>query len=460
MDQLQRRLWLERWGGWTLVGLLTAIPVVRWLMLVPLNDRFIGSYGWFTSLGRVAGLIGFMFFAINLLLSIRKRFLEDFFGGLNRVYIAHHILGGLAFIFILLHPLLLSLRYIELQSLVTVRDAAHFLLPRSINFNASFPEVVQASAINDGIIGFVGLTGLLIIAFFVKLPYRVWLVTHKFIGLAFLFTGLHVLFVVSDITDDRFLRLYIGLWVVIGLSCYVYRTLLGAIFVRRIPYKVDEVKLLSDDVVTVAMHPVDRRLDFQAGQFVFVRFLWAEQMGISREAHPFSIATTPTADGIRLYMKSLGDFTRELRRLKPGVIAEIEGAFGRFLPARYVSGEQIWIAGGIGITPFLATARSFTADSPPVTLFYAALTKSEMLDRDALEHFLPRTYPQFRYVPFLSSVQKSHLTASKVEEVVGDVHGKEIFICGPPPMMKALRTQFKASGVPGSKIHTEEFAMS
>ena len=52
-------------------------------------------------------------------------------------------------------------------------------------------------------------------------------------------------------------------------------------------------------------------------------------------------------------MKALGDYTQSLKNLKPGTIAEIEGAFGKFSYTHYGDSPQIWIAGGIGVTPFL-----------------------------------------------------------------------------------------------------------
>jgi predicted ferric reductase len=159
-------------------------------------------------------------------------------------------------------------------------------------------------------------------------------------------------------------------------------------------------------------------------------------------------------------MKALGDFTTSLKRLEPGTIAEIEGAFGRFLPARFDDSPQIWIAGGIGITPFLSIARSFDNNKPQVDMFYSVQTKAELIDQQALEELLPKHFPQFKYHTFINDEQQGFLSATYINEKAGGVAGKEIFLCGPPPMMKALRAQLKEMGVPNSKIHSEEFSMS
>lgn len=452
----------ERWGGWALIVFFTAIPVIRWITLEPLNERFFNVSLGLKAFGQIVGIIGLMLYAINLLLSIRKRWLEDLFGGLNRVYIAHHITGGLALVFLLFHPVFLALRYIEFSALVTIRDAARFLLPQPIRFDQTYYEFQNAVAINNGIIAFIGMVGLLFVTFFVKLPYRFWLFTHKFLGIAFVFAGLHTIMIVSDVYNDAFLKIYFILWILIGTAAYMYRTVLGNILVRRIPYRVVSAGMMPGNVVHVFLEPVAKPLDFVPGQFVFIRFNWADGDGISNEAHPFSVASAPHEPNgqLRLYMKALGDFTSQLKRLKPGTIAEIEGAFGRFLPARFDDSPQIWVAGGIGITPFLSIARSFDSKKPKVDMFYTAQTKAELVDQEALADFLPKHYPQFRYHTFVNEEQKGFLSAQYIAEKAGGLDGKEIFICGPPPMMRSLRQQLNEMKIPNSKIHTEEFSMS
>lgn len=455
------KLLLERWGGWIIIVVLCALPVVRWFSLNPPNESFVNFSVAISSLGQIAGLAGFMLYAINLVLSMRKRWLEGLFGGLNRVYIAHHLTGGLALVLLLFHPVFLALQYIELSALSTLRDAAHFLIPRSLHFDVSYYEVQEAVAINNGIIAFIGMVGLLFLTFFVKLPYRIWVFTHKFLGVAFIFAGLHTIMVSSDVYRDAPLKVYFIIWTLIGFSAFVYRSIMGNMFIRRAPYKVAQVQTLPGNVVAIALDPVARPIDFKPGQFVFVRFLWVEEDGISSELHPFSIASEPNEAGqVRLYMKALGDYTTSLKHLKPDTVAEIEGAFGRFLPWRFRDTPQIWIAGGIGITPFLSAARSYNPQCPPVQLFYSVQTKGELLDQTALAEFLPKHYKDFQYYPYVSEAQKGFLTAKYIAEHSGGIEGKEIFLCGPPPMMKAMRMQLRTMGVPNSKIHSEEFSMS
>src|SRR5690606_38125149 len=94
-------------------------------------------------------------------------------------------------------------------------------------------------------------------------------------------------------------------------------------------------------------------------------------------AHPFTIASADQGDARRItfQIKGLGDYTKTLvRRLGPGHAVRVEGPYGRFLHSRQRNGaQQAWVAGGIGITPFLAwleDIRQNPADAPQAQLHY------------------------------------------------------------------------------------------
>lgn len=460
MNEKNFIFWLERFGGWILIWVFSLVPFVQWLIISKDNLVFADSYVLFSSLGKVTGLIGLVLYAINLLLAARTRWLENFFGGLNRVYIAHHITGGIALILLLVHPIALALRAVSVSDLTTLREAALFLLPRTIAQDASLADFQQAMSINAGIVAFLGMVVLLVLTFFVKLPYRLWLFTHKFLGVAFMLAGLHVVYISSDVSSNAGLKYYLIGWIVIGLAAFTYRTLMSNVFVRRSTYRVEEVRVVGGNVVSLTFDALHRPINYKPGQFVFIKFLNAGNDGITSEAHPFSIASSPKEHRLRLLVKSLGDYTSALKNIKPGTVAEIEGAYGKFTFTRFGAAPQIWIAGGIGVTPFLSMARSYDQNSPNVDMIYSVVSRSELLDQRAIAEMLPSVHPTFRYFPYVADEQEGFLTAQKIDELCGGVKGKEIFICGPPAMMKSLRQQLGQMGVPGRKIHSEEFSMT
>jgi len=414
--------------GWLIIIFLSLLPTVFWYFSKPISARFISSATTLTSLGQITGLVGMAMFALTLILSSRLKFLENYFGGLNRVYIAHHIFGSIAFILLLFHPLILAGKFAQ----VSIRSAALFLLP-----NSDWP-------INFGIIALFLMMIFLVLTFFAKLPYQIWKFSHKFLGLAFFFAALHSFFIPSDISQDPILRIYIITLAGIGIIAFTYRAVLTKFFVRYFEYSVEEVKILAENVVEITMSPKGKRINFTPGQFVFVSFV---DNNISAESNPFSISSAVSEKNLRLTIKSLGDYTSQLRNLKAGALAKIEGPFGKFSNQDVKNKNQIWIAGGIGITPFLSMVKSLENAEYKIDLYYCVNNEKETI-----------FFEDFRIIPFYSEKQ-GLINAGFIQKISGDLFRKEIFLCGPPAMMKGLREQFLKLKVSRKNIHSEEFQL-
>ncbi len=453
---------LEYALGWGITLVLCFIPVVIWQDMHPISNIQTLSAAML-SFGRVAGLVGMVMYALNLVYATRLRFLEYLFGGLNRVYIAHHLLGGFALILLTFHPLFLALRYVNSSML----QAALLLLPNGLTpidalFNTSHEYhdlVLEQWAITFGIIAFWGMVVLLLFTFFIQMPYRLWLFTHKFLGVAFFFGGLHVFFIDSDTSSNTLLRYYMLGVAAVGLIAFAYRTLAGNILIRKYKYEISSVDVVAGNVTQINMTHLKEKMSYKPGQFVFVRFFAGKGSGISKEWHPFSISSGTKDAMLQLSIKGLGDYTNALSALKPGDTAEIEGAYGRFTYTNFKNKHQIWVAGGIGVTPFISMAKGIADDKHIIDLYYSVNTSSELIDWPTLSG-IAKDNKNFRVIPFIGDQQKGFLSTDFIKKYSGDLKGKEIFICGPPPMMKSLRQQFKHEGLPGTSIHSEEFAMT
>ena len=102
------------------------------------------------------------------------------------------------------------------------------------------------------------------------------------------------------------------------------------------------------------MRPIGRHMDFVPGQFAMV-YIEAKD-GWHR--HPFTIASAPHEDVVRVTVKALGDYTSRLQELiEPGMPAVIGGPHGRFSHWKGTD-RQVWIAGGVGVAPFLSWLRA------------------------------------------------------------------------------------------------------
>ena len=452
----------ERLFGWGVIIVLTLIPVVLWWRLQSTNP-FGSPSLLLESGGLITGIVGVVLYSISLVLMTRLRLLENVFGGLNRVYIAHHIVGGLSLIFSLLHPLGLALS----MALSSMKAAALLLLPHDLlpiaalfdQSNQSHVLVLQQWATTLGIVGLWLMVGLLIITIFIKLPYRIWLISHKLMGAVFLLIGLHIVYIQSDTSDDPWLKWYLVAWLIIGLLAFVYKTIMGQIIIRKYRFVINNVVDLGGGIVRLYLSPTKKVFNYRPGQFVFMRLLHVS--GMSREWHPYSISSCQSAgEGLELSIKALGDYTAKLAMVEPGAIAELEGAYGKFTYTNYANRDQVWVAGGIGITPFLSMVKELPATGYRVYLFYSVKTRSEVIDWQLLYGTMLAKNNSLRVIPFIADEQPALMSVDYIEQVCGDITGRDFYLCGPPPMMSALKRQLKTRGISSTSIHSEEFSMS
>ena len=95
-----------------------------------------------------------------------------------------------------------------------------------------------------------------------------------------------------------------------------------------------------------------------AGNVVYLRF---DSPGFSRAWHPFSVASSTRDKDLRLMIKALGHDTGHISSLAAGSQVYVRGPFREFTPD--VSRPQVWIAGGIGIAPFIGYVSGLEQNS-------------------------------------------------------------------------------------------------
>jgi predicted ferric reductase len=203
---------------------------------------------------------------------------------------------------------------------------------------------------------------------------------------------------------------------VIGTVAYLYREPLHPFFrlMWRRDYTVGVVSRLNQKTVEIILAPVARPVRFVAGQFVFVRF----GGGHKWERHPFTVSSAPQEHLLRLSIKGLGDYTQNLiGTLQPGTSAKVGLAFGTF-NYRHGGHKQVWIAGGIGITPFRSWIRSFSAEPPfefDIDFYYTVRNESEALffnEAAAAAAAYPTFRPHIRYSEREGDLSMEQIAAS------------------------------------------------
>jgi predicted ferric reductase len=236
-----------------------------------------------------------------------------------------------------------------------------------------------------------------------------------------------------------------------GLAFYMYRELLARFFASLHDYRVEAVREIDRGLFEVSLTPIGRGVEFTPGQFAMV-YLEAKD-GWHR--HPFTIASAPRERVVRFTVKALGDYTSRLAELiEPGMPAVIGGPHGRFNHAKGTD-RQVWIAGGVGVAPFLSWLRAL--EDPlqhRVDFFYSA--DGEAPFATEIRAIADR-HPTL-HAHLIDTGVEGRLTTERILATVGgDTEELSVFMCGPSGMLRTFQSQLADAGVSSRRIHREYF---
>lgn len=381
------------------------------------------------SLGIVLGWAGCGLLLASLLLMLREPRLAQGLGGLERMYRWHHRVGMAAYVALLAHPLLLAA--------AAWPDGRRLAWQTLSPFSQGWPVWV-------GWLALLLLMAGLAATFARRLPYQTWRRLHLGLGLAVLFGLLHLVL----------LGIEQPVWPILGLAAL----LLGWRIVRQDfgraarPYIVHRVTPVADGMVEISLKPLADGLQAKPGQFALVAFFAGPNFRGCGEFHPFTVSASGADGEIRFGIKALGDCTQNIQSIEPGVLARVQGAFGCFLADRPAI-PQLWVAGGIGITPFLAQLRAAPLDQP-TQLLYLYRSESDAAFLDELQ-VLAAKDPQLTLRAVATGPTLPDLNA--LLPAAPGLAQRDCYLCGPPGMLFGLRQVLHERGIKPRHIHFENF---
>ncbi|WP_203754507.1 ferredoxin reductase family protein [Cellulomonas chitinilytica] len=203
--------------------------------------------------------------------------------------------------------------------------------------------------------------------------------------------------------------------------------------------------------ITVAGDGLDE-LRAQPGQYFRWRFLTPDTW---RSAHPFSLSAPPLQDSFRLTVSARGDGTHALQSVRPGTRVVAEGPYGILTERRRTRRDVVLIAGGIGIAPMRALFE--TLSIPPggdVLLLYRTADAGRAPLGDELDGLARRAGARLHY---LTRPGGGELTAASLLGRVPDLVNRDVFVCGPPEMTRALLADLTRAGLPRAQLHAEGY---
>jgi predicted ferric reductase len=396
--------------------------------------------GWFIFVGRITGLVAQIFILVELLLVSRISCIEKAFA-FDKMNVLHRNIGmGLTF-FMLTHPLFLILGYSKLTQVSSVEQFSSFLFQWDDVFNA-----------------FLGLflifwVGMLSMKFFrKKFSYEVWHAMHLL-----MYVGIILVFGHQLENGDTATGVFSLYWFALNMSVFVLFFLYR--FVKPIKqyffhqFMIEQVIQENAQVTSILISGKHmEKFQFTPGQFIHVSFFTKGMW----QPHPFSLSAAPNGKNIRLTIKAIGDYTGKISGLKTGTKVFLEGPFGKFTSEVAHNNKYLFIAGGIGITPIRSMIENLSPQEADMVLLYANRTPSDVVFQSELAHYIKNCHYIYSADP--TAVEKGFIDEEKLNRLAGDFCERDIYVCGPPPMMKTLIPVLEKCGVKKSNIHFENFS--
>ena len=432
-------------GPITITGLLVAY-VALWAVLRPSGEPA-GAY-----VGQLVGAVSILLLSAALVLISSLPWVEEWFDGIDRAAIWHRRMAITGLVLLAAHiPLSSSPIHSRwggplgaIGAVGMIALALWAILPRwqsvvprplrrSITLLKDAPVIREVRTIFGG--------------------YDRWRQLHRLTGLFVAAGFVHGLLDGSPFPKSPVLRWSYVVIGGIGLAFYVYRELLARFFRSLHDYEVDTIGPAGPGLVEISLRPLGRAMSFVPGQFALV-YIEAKD-GWHR--HPFTIASAPAEGIVRFTIKALGDYTSSLDQLlEPGMPAVIGGPHGRFDHAKGTH-DQVWIAGGVGVAPFLSWMRALSDYPPPgrVDLYYA-FTGGPAPFGDELAA-IGATHDNVR-VHLVDSAVDGRLSADRiVAEATAEPAKLSVFLCGPESMLRDLQKGLRLRGVRSRNVHREYF---
>lgn len=396
----------------------------------------------------LSGWLAIALMSLTMMLALRPAWLERPLGGLDQIYRSHKWAGILAVVFAAAHWL------IEMGDDVIESIFGEAGKQYDQNYSG-FIDTMRDAAEDVGEFAIYLLFALLLITLWRKFPYKYWRYLHRAMPALYLLLAFHAVW----LTPLQWWQQPVGVLMAIlltGGSLASVVSLTGRVGRRRqVQGSITAINTPARDITEVTCHLGSAWRGHRAGQFALVTFNAVEG------AHPFTIASADWENRtVTFLIKSLGDFTRNLsHKIKVGQAVKVEGPYGRFdFNRRNRKSHQIWIAGGIGVTPFLAWLEGIdtnTAPAPEADLHYC----TRNADQDPMVERLRELCQGFHGINLQihDSSKGGVLSAENLSAGGQSATTAEVWFCGPAGLGQAIKRGLRAAPLRLSRFHKEEF---
>lgn len=442
------------------LGILVLLSAL-WLLAEPAVFQAAGFRALRDAMMQYSGVMAMGCMSVAMVLALRPNWPERWFGGLDKMYRLHKWLGIAALAVSVIHWLWAAGPKWAV-GLGWMARSPRGPRPAPENPIEQFLMTLRHPAEGVGEWAFYAVVLLIVLALIKHFPYRLFYRTHRLLAVAYLALVFHAVVLTRFDYWTAPVGVVMGLLMIAGVYGAVV-TLLG---------RVGAARQVQGRIVSLQYYPGVKALETEVevpdgwpghkpGQFAFA------MSDSSEGAHPYTIASgwNDKHRYITFVTKELGDHTTRLRdRLHVGQAVKVEGPYGCF---DFDNGcpRQIWIGGGIGITPFIAGMQHVALERrahpdqvrlPAIDLFH---TTAEY-DETAIARLTADAEAAGIRLHVLVDGRDGRLTGDRIRVAVPEWRDASIWFCGPAGFGEALRRDFAAHGMKvDERFHQELFAM-
>lgn len=432
----------------TILVVLTA----AWLLSIPMEALTSGLWRLRNSLIYCSGILAIGCLSVAVVLAARPVQVEGLLGGLDKFYRLHKWLGVTGTLFAAFHWFCENVpRWAVQQGWLPSRprrpDAVAAEVPAGFDPFRDWRGIAG----DLGEWGFYLLLALVVLALWKRFPYRYFLPAHRLLSATYLLLVFHSVILMDRSYWSQPIGPLLILLMVAGSTAAAISLLRRIGTARKAIGVIETLRFHEDNaVLDVGIRLTTAWPGHQAGQFAFVDF------GGGEGAHPFTMTSAWRRDGrLAFSIKGLGDYTRGLpHQLFAGQSAVVEGPYGRF-DFSGARRRQIWIGGGMGISPFIAGLQAIGERhiEGKVDLIYTTRAPAAAFI-DGIRNLAEKAGVRFH---LMVEQQDGRLDIDRLEQMVPDWAEAGIWFAGPPAFGNALRSAMEARGFPASQFHQELF---
>lgn len=422
---------------------------------IPLSLYFWGNLYDILNLYSVSmffGIISYIYFINVLIISTRLKFLDSIFGH-DKVMQFH---GGMAFAALILG---LLHRFFKLKVFTTVNEQMQygiasiliFLVIISLTLLFMVPNILQRISVLSKL-RYLVLRKL-------QIDYSIFKMFHNFMIAAIVFLSVHV-FLASSTQEKWERMIFMPAWAAVGIILWIWHKIIKPFVLRSKRSEVTAVNLLNENVVEISFSRTSIK-NYKPGQFVFIRFPGSNA---GRDEHPFTLSSAPDEDNCKITAKALGNFSQKLKDLSVGNPTVVDGPYGIFTLDRS-SNPVVFIAGGIGITPFYSMLKANTLNNHrSITLFWGVQSFRDLIYHDELK-MIAESNEMIEYLPVISENENDEFETGYItKDLLMKYLTKEPaeyhwYFCGPPAMRKFVFNDLTDLGVKRKNIFYESFSL-